>query len=103
MLLWDYLPKIPVHFPFGHLGEKYVFLMYRLHYSNETVRELFNYQRLYYECRKKPEFDNNIKLNILHRAFRFSSEMKIIFDEFVSLYFILNFHKENHDWPNKVN
>jgi hypothetical protein len=102
MLLWDYLPQIPVYSPFGHLGEKFVFLMYRLHYANETVRELFYYQRQFYECRRKSEFDNNIKLKYLHRALRFSTEMKIIFDEFISLYFILNFYKQHQEWPKRI-
>jgi hypothetical protein len=101
-LLWDYLPKIPVHSPFGHLGEKFVFLMYRLHYTEETVRELFYYQRLYFECRQNHQYTGNIKLKILHRSFRFASEMKIIFDEFISLYFILNYHKQNNKWPTKI-
>lgn len=102
VLFFDYLPQIPVHSPFGHLGEKYGFLMYRLHFTNETLSDIFQYQRIYYECRKKSEFDNNIKLKILHRVLRFSTEIKIILDELLSLYFILNYHKDNKDWPKSI-
>lgn len=38
----DEMPNIPVDSPFGHLGEKYIFLMYRLQYTNDTVKELYD-------------------------------------------------------------
>ncbi|MBL7113986.1 MAG: hypothetical protein ISS19_18755 [Bacteroidales bacterium] len=102
ILLFDYLPNIPVHSPFGHLGEKYLFLIYRLFYTNDTIREIYFFQREYYGCRQNKEFDNNIKLKILHRVLRFSTEIKVILDEFISIYFILNYNKEKNSWPKKI-
>jgi len=102
ILLFDYLPQIPVHSPFGHLGEKYIFLIYRLYFLNDTIKEIYYFQREYFGCRQNHEFDNNIKLRILHRILRFSTEIKVIIDEFVSLYYILNYHKERNEWPEKI-
>lgn len=102
ILLFDNPPQIPVHSPFGHLGEKYIFLIYRLFFTNETIKEIYYYQREYYGCRQNHEFENNIKLRILHRVLRFSTEIKVIIDEFISLYFILNYNKDKNEWPEKI-
>lgn len=95
-------PNIPLYSPFGHLGEKYLFLMYRLQYMNETVRELYELQ---YKMDYDREVSNNevdIHLKVAHRMMRLSMEIKQAVDEMVSLYYILDYQKQNSGWPQKL-
>lgn len=101
-LYTEEIPRIPVDSPFGHLGEKYIFIMYRLHYINDTIKELYELNQEYTDLRKNFQFTNNMNLKILHRVIRFSTEIKVIIDEMVSLYFILDYHKKNGKWPAKI-
>lgn len=96
------VPIIPIKSPFGNLGEKYIFLMYRLQYINDTIKELYDLNQEYFDLRKYQQYDNNINLKILHRVLRFSTEIKIIMDEMITLYYILEFNKPNGEWPNKI-
>ncbi len=96
------VPIIPLKSPFGHLGEKYIFLMYRLQYTNDTIKELYDLNQEYVDLRKNHQYDNNINLKILHRVLRFSTEIKIIMDEMISLYYILEYNKPDGNWPKKI-
>jgi hypothetical protein len=96
------MPNIPVDSPFGHLGEKYIFLMYRLQYTNDTVKELYDLQSNYHE-----KFSNKIYLEdchykICHRVLRFLSEIKMVTDEMISFLYILEYYKTNNEWPKKI-
>jgi hypothetical protein len=92
-------PNIPLHSNFGNLGEKYLFLMYRLNYLNETVTELFELNEEYYTKKKNYQYLNNMHLKIYHRVIRFSLEIKQIVDEMICFYYILYYHKTHGTWP----
>jgi hypothetical protein len=96
-------PDIPLQSNFGNLGEKYLFLMYRLNYLNETVKELFELNMEYHTKKSNFQYLNNLHLKIYHRVIRFSLEIKQIVDEMICFYYVLDYHKINSIWPEVIN
>ena len=95
-------PNIPLRSPFGNLGEKYLFIMYRLNFLNDTVKELYDLNDEFIFKKKNFIYNDNLHLKIYHRIIRFSMEIKQIMDEMICFYYVLYFHKLNDSWPNKI-
>lgn len=98
----DESPNIPLRSPYGNLGEKYLFLMYRLNFINDSLKELYDLNEENFTKKKNYIPHDDIHLKIYHRVIRFSMEIKQIMDEMISFYYVLYFHKLNNDWPKKI-
>jgi hypothetical protein len=95
-------PNIPLNSPFGNLGEKYLFLMYRLNFINDSIKELYDLNEE--NMLKKKNFipHDDIHLKIYHRVIRFSMEIKQIMDEMICFYYVLYIQKRDKVWPKKI-
>lgn len=93
----------PPNCPFGNLDMKYNFIFSRLNLLNETITEIHRVHTINYEKRKNAEgFSGDEFFLPIALGMRFSSELKILTDEMISLNYIAEYFRNKREWPNKI-
>jgi hypothetical protein len=97
------IPYFPNSEIWGHLGNKFLFILQRLEYQNEILNSIHKEVEKYNERLKKRDSDikvNGIKpyIEIIHLV----SDLRMISDELISLLYILEKHKIDGDYPKKI-
>jgi hypothetical protein len=99
----DEIIYFPSNCPFGNLDMKYQFIFTRLNLLNETIKEIHKLHTANYERRKKREgFPKDEYFLPIALGMRFSSELKIITDEMISLNCVVEEYKINKQWSKKI-
>jgi hypothetical protein len=93
----------PSNSPFGHLSNKYAFILTRLNLLNETITDIHLYWEQEFNNRKKKEYTPpEISLKRIALCLRFSSELKMLTDEMISLNYLVVQYSKNKKWPIKI-
>ncbi len=97
------VPIFPNDCPFGHLEEKYAFILTRLNLLNEKIDEIHLCHETNIDSRAKREYISREKvLRPLAISLSLASELKILTDELISLNCVLSEYSLTQEWPNEI-
>ena len=97
------VPAFPPSDLWGHLGNKFHFILQRLEYLNKTIESIYNDVELYYSRRKKRQYiSNSTVVNPFIEIIHLISDLRMIIDELISLLYILEKREQNGDYPSKI-
>lgn len=89
--------------PFGQLEMEYGFILTRLNILNKSITQIYELREAEYLSRKGHEYlPREKRLELLTYKMRFSTELKIIVDEMISLEYLLTYYQLNNSWPEKI-
>jgi hypothetical protein len=102
-LFAEELPNWPSGCPFGNIEHKYVFVLKKLNFLNETLKEIYESDERIRVYRKNNEY---IPDNISDRSpilkMRLITELKIYLEEFILLAELLYVNDRDNNWPTKI-
>lgn len=102
-LFADEIPIWASGCPFGHLGQKYSFILTKLNMLNETIQEIFDLDSQIRDNKRKREYtDSELSLRPVILKMRFCSELKICTDDIIALNSLLHSHLTQSKWPNEI-